>query len=862
MNGTDYTVRVSVTTNYGTAQSEEITRAPAPGPAVADISFSNIGQTSATAIVAVANAHLAIGSLTTHLRYRVAGTTNWGETSRRAVSNSSSVFSLTGLTGNTLYEVEASLTGDFDNSVIRELLTAKSPPHAPESLVLANSDQQLRVSWNAPTNDGGDPVTGYTVQWKSGNQLYSTSRQQETDANTTSVDITELINGTEYMVRVFATNLIGDGIPAEAAGTPSTVPLAAGTSLLASPCDGSLHLSWRPPQDDGGSPITSYNVQWKSASDADYDENVRQQIHGSADPMYTLTGLDNLTAYAVRIRAANIKGDATTVDGDAIWSQEVTGTPRPGACLLEVRFGNPLANSVPAYVTVKDADAGTNVYLRHRQAAPGSWLNTLIQSVQLDQTTVTFDIRGLLPETSYEVEVSLDPGISPTGSTIRAFFTSGVAATGPSGPRSGTFARILRIEPAFSHITVVPGDTVVFGVEIYGRQDIHDNNLADRAPANGRPTFTWTSQGGGSFDEAALMDEWLNKEADDREVIYLSPSVSGTYEVKAALLDPGECQGATEDETAQDAEDRCTAVFIVRVSRPARVQPEPGAPVNPVGPIPEKISDPAGQEYGVFTPEEGGIFTSIGYSLKAAPGAVANDEFIGMNIVPIGDAINAVNLWQRYTLVGKAYAIGIIDSSGSAIAEYSLGEPATVCVPLPEELRGKIADVVLTVVGEDGDLIALSSNIKIASDGTNVCGALSAVPATVAVGSVGASAADTCFRYRTRSGRFLIRHRRSSSITLDSVDLVGAGCVSRLDRNDQDTTSERTQDTGQRSDASRLAHDASRQVRPHRLDLRSSALGRTPNPRPKPNPDLRCQNFAFDAASAANPAIECYQRAT
>ena len=193
--------------------------------------------------------------------------------------------------------------------------------------------------------------------------------------------------------------------------------------------------------------------------------------------MYTLTDLDNSTTCTLRIRATNANGDATNVEGDAIWSQEVTGSPRPGACLLDFRIGNPLANSVPVYATVKDAAPGTRVYLRYRTTTPGPWSQSQNEATQEGETTVTFDVTGLQPETDYEVEVSLDPGFSPTRSTVRAFFTSGVAPI--SGRTSGgSFARILRIEPAFTAITINAGGVARFSVDVYGRQDILDNMLA------------------------------------------------------------------------------------------------------------------------------------------------------------------------------------------------------------------------------------------------------------------------------------------------------------------------------------------------------------------------------------------------
>ena len=735
-NDTEYTVRVTVTTNYGSVTSDDVSRSPASGPSVDDITFTNINRTSATANVSVINTQLVTGTLTAHLRHRVKGTPEWSTAAPRNVSGTTASFSMTGLTGNTIYEVEASLIGDFADSILRELTTAKSAPHAPEAVVLTHADSELSISWVEPSNDGGEAITGYTVQWKSGNESYSNTRQLQTDANTTAVDITGLINGREYKVRVFATNSIGDGPAVEVTGTPSTEPPSAATGLLASACDRSLHLSWRPPTNDGGSPIISYRVQWKTDLDTDYDENARQMMHNSATPFFTLSGLTNGTAYTVRILPANMNGDAADVDSQELWSNELTATPRPGACLLEVRFGNALANSVPVYVTVMDAPAGTSVYLRYRTTAPSAWSGTHSEITRDGETTVTINLTGLQPETDYEVEVSLDPGFSPTGSTVRAFFTSGMGST--SGIRgAGSFARILRIEPTAAGITVHPEDRVVLSVDVYGRQDILDNSLADRSPTDGRPSFTWTGGGRGSFKEIDMQSDWRNAVADDRQVIFTASSVPGTYTITTILAEPGECQLAIGDETAEDARNRCSADFTVTVRRQNDFNKFEVPPVNPVGMIPNSITGADEHLYAAFTPEGGGEVIGDGISLVAGPGAVVNGEYIGMRISPTGVASNAGKTWQRYTLVGTKYGIGVINESGKAVSRYALEEAATVCVPLPAELRESIAGVVLVVIDDDQELTALSSSVSIGSEGVQVCGALSSLPAMIAVGSVG-----------------------------------------------------------------------------------------------------------------------------
>ncbi len=319
------------------------------------------------------------------------------------------------------------------------------------------------------------------------------------------------------------------------------------------------------------------------------------------------------------------------------------------------------------------------------------------------------------------------------GKSVRNYRVS-VLRGEPLPPRA---KRILRIEPSIRVVKMSTGDEVALSVEVWGRQNLLDNGLAEKAPSDGRPDFVWSSSGGGTFAEGRVHSEWRDGIANDRQVTFVAPDESGTMTVTASLLDSADCLSQQEDETSQEHEARCSAQIEVTVVRRVTAPIIVTAPVNPPGVIPQTLSDSEGVAYAVLTPVEGGSFAGDGYSLVAGAGAVANGEYIGVSMTPAGDASNVGMTWHRYTLGGLRYAISVVDADGEAVSDYGLNEAITACVPLPPEFRGNISDIVLAATDDSGGMSVLSTSVKITSDGASVCGQLSTLPATVAVGKAG-----------------------------------------------------------------------------------------------------------------------------
>ena len=446
-------------------------------------------------------------------------------------------------------------------------------------------------------------------------------------------------------------------------------------------------------------------MQWKSG-DEEYIGGRRERGTGPVTS-YTLACLNPSIEYTVRVSAfENSRGRSDP-------SNEEMATP--------------LGGGVPP-VAVAGSDQTVSPRDRVRLDGRGSRDPDGCQRLspvwtQVSGTPVSFitTTRGLDPSKVFNP--SFTAPATPGALTFRLQISDGehTATDEVTVTVIRPFARILRIEPAISSATMSSGDSVRLGVDVYGRQDLLNNDLAEDVE------FDWDDgHGGGGFD------------GDGRSVVYTAPDSPGTYTVRVSVPHDGGCLGPGADETVEDAAKRCSAEFAIRVRRPSAAPTPAPAPINPPGDIPEYLADDAGNQYAVFTPEEGGSFDGQAFSITAQPGAVRNGEIIGIGMSRNEPASNTGQAHHRYTLVGDSYEILAVDSSGQRVSDYRLASPVQACIPLPDALQSNISDVAIAATDGSGSLTILASSVRITPEGAILCGNLSELPATIAAAKVGA----------------------------------------------------------------------------------------------------------------------------
>ena len=200
------------------------------------------------------------------------------------------------------------IAGDGANGSVTLTFHAAAVPGAPTGATATAANAQASVSFTAPADDGGSPITSYTVTSSPGNHSGTCSVSPCT--------VTGLTNGTAYRFAVTATNAAGTSDPSafSAFVTPSTTPGAPrNTSVVFG--DASAVVSFDPPASDGGSPILGYTV----VNDTD-----RTTTACNASPC-TVTGLTNGTPYSFHVIARNAAG------ASPISTSSTLGTPKAAA---------------------------------------------------------------------------------------------------------------------------------------------------------------------------------------------------------------------------------------------------------------------------------------------------------------------------------------------------------------------------------------------------------------------------------------------------------------------------------------------------------------------------------------------------
>lgn len=443
---------------------------------------------------------------------------------------------ITGLTNGVTYSVKVTATsagGTSDAALGLDTATPSTGPGVPLEPSATGSIFHADISWTPPSSDGGSPIVDYLVHLsQGGTEVASCSYAVDTpETDTCSID--GVPAGT-YDVTIVAENANGTSSSATTTVTVLAAPMVPDppTNVAATSGANQATISWTPPSNDGGSPVTSYTA---TAFDGDGNSlgSCTSTVTSPESDTCVITGLAAGVTATVEVVATNLIGDSDPDSGGVTVTP--TGLPgAPAAPLASVASPTSVAVTwVPNDVADLEGVTSYLVTAYDSSSNPAGTCTYVVADPETDTCTVT----GLTSGDPYTFTVaarnssgagSQSPASDPatpagppdapasvaataTGSTVVVTWTSpvhdnGSSVTGyrvvvrnSSGTQVGTCTYTVSL-PATNTCTVT------------GLSD--GNNLTVSATATNAlgtsgPTTTWTSTGSltcSSSTSVAIVD--------------------------------------------------------------------------------------------------------------------------------------------------------------------------------------------------------------------------------------------------------------------------------------------------------------------------------------------------------------------
>jgi hypothetical protein len=321
----------------------------------------------------------------------------------------------TGLTNGTPYlfqvrAVNAAGAGESRDAPVYVV----TGPTAPQNLVATAQDGEVQFAFDAPADDGGNPVIGYEYS-TDGGTTWSSLTGVHTPHVTASV--TGLTNGTQYTFLVRAFNEVKPGTRyATAVATPATLP-SAPRELTAVAANQSAVVTFGAPASNGGSAITGYEysidgLAWNALT-----------YTGSGPYTGTVPGLTNGTAYTLHVRAVNSVGS-----GPGASAEPVTPAATPPSAPLDLVVARIDGGALLEF-TVPASDGGSPITGYEYTLDGGSTWQSLAASgdVRLIATIAGLDLTG-----DYTIQVR---AVNAIGAGARTAATPVPPAGPPSVPQ-------------------------------------------------------------------------------------------------------------------------------------------------------------------------------------------------------------------------------------------------------------------------------------------------------------------------------------------------------------------------------------------------------------------------------------------
>ena len=273
------------------------------------------------------------------------------------------------------------------------------PPKLTTSSISAITQTTASSGGNI-TADGGAMVTARGVCW-------GTSMEPDINDNKTSdgsgsgifsSELTELVPGTTYYVRAYASNKAGTSYGAQLSFTSGEVVLPAVTTSEAGSITLTTAVSGGEVTDDGGGEITARGICWATSTNPTTDNNITSDGTGTGSFTSDLSALEPETEYFVRAYATNsagtVYGNEITFTTSSIQIATLTTDEASAITMTSATSGGNITDNGGAEVTARGICWAIT---------SGPTTDNNITSDGSGSGSFTSEITGLEPGTEYYV---------------------------------------------------------------------------------------------------------------------------------------------------------------------------------------------------------------------------------------------------------------------------------------------------------------------------------------------------------------------------------------------------------------------------------------------------------------------------
>ncbi len=339
-------------------------------------------------------------------------------------------YSDSGLKGGTTYHYRVralNKVGQSPPSIVANATTSAATKPGGVGLITISglSTTEIKLSWDAPSDNGGSPITGYRIDVSANGGSNWTTLTFVDPGPATYYNHTGLTAGTRRHYRVFAINTVGQSDPSNVvtAATKPNVPTGLTATALGPT---SIKLSWTAPSNNGEEPISQYIIRFSSTGTGSWEIRATN----STATTYTDTGLTAGTTRYYQVRARNVSslGDPSSTASATTPTATAPGAPTDLTATASSQTAINLSWTAPS----DDGGSAITGY-RIQVSTNGStnWTNLVGNT---NSTTTTYTHTGLAAGTTRHYRVRARNTVGWSDASIPANATTEAATTEPGAP--------------------------------------------------------------------------------------------------------------------------------------------------------------------------------------------------------------------------------------------------------------------------------------------------------------------------------------------------------------------------------------------------------------------------------------------